>query len=165
MSDDGACWSVLRLTFDDGVPSPPGVEAALTGVMADVDAHAVGLRLQGPARPGARVPDPDRGGAWTDDEAAFWVWQDDGSGTGCFLDPEAPDAESAVHVADVVHDAAIDALWGQGRDTAWPPCPSHPGVHPLVVVQGRPEPRWACPRSGTVHAPVGGLHDSERGGL
>lgn len=175
VSDDGAYRSVFRLTFDGGVPAlptdpppplrplPPAVEAALAGVMADVDAHGIGLRLQAPLRPGGGAPGLHPGGVRTDDEPAdFWVWQDDASGTGCFVDPEASDAECAAHVADVVHEAAIDALWGQGRDTAWPSCPSHPGAHPLVVAQGDSQPRWACPRSGTVHAPVGGLGEEER---
>ena len=136
----------------------PVVQAALDAVMRDLAAHRIGLRLQVPERRGEGVPGPSSATAEADDQPAdLWVWQDDGSGTGVFVDPEAPDAESAAHVADVVHGAAVEALWGQGRDTAWPPCPEHPEAHPLVVAEGDPEPCWTCPRSGAVHAPVGSL--------
>ena len=139
-------------------PLAPAVRAALDAVMRGVTAHGIVLRLQMPERPGEGVPDPPSGTTEADDQPAdLWVWQDDGSGTGVFLDPDVSDAESAAHVADVVHDIAVDELWGQGRDTAWPPCPEHPEAHPLVIAEGDPAPRWTCPRSGDVIAAVGAL--------
>ncbi|MBN1093622.1 hypothetical protein JKP75_14300 [Blastococcus sp. TML/M2B] len=88
--------------------------------------------------------------------ASAWLWSADGSGTGVSVVLGAPLPEQLAHVADQVHDWAVEELWGTAR-TSWPPCPEHPDSHPLVVRRAGDDVTWACPRSGTTVCRVGEL--------
>ena len=75
----------------------------------------------------------------------------DGSATG--IDPDLPLAE----LADRVQDWAVEDLWTRGLPTNWPPCPAHPGTHPLDAAEDRERAVWRCPATGAVIAEVGSL--------
>ncbi|MGY2064966.1 hypothetical protein [Blastococcus sp. SYSU DS0619] len=95
---------------------------------------------------------------WPGDDgvAGAMLWRADGTGAGVSVVLDRPIAEQVAHVADMVHDWAIDGLWGTER-TDWPPCPDHPGTHPLRVERSGSEVRWSCPRTGRGVCRVGEL--------
>jgi hypothetical protein len=66
-----------------------------------------------------------------------------------------------VAVADQIQEIVIEALWGQGRSTTWPECPSHPGSHPLQAASQSGAPTWVCPASGRGWSAIGALDASE----
>ncbi|SOC48706.1 hypothetical protein SAMN05660748_1414 [Blastococcus aggregatus] len=123
----------------------PELARALDPVLRD-------LRAGGPPPP--RIGEHD----WADEEgvASVWLWSADGSGTGTSVVLGAPLPEQLAHVADQVHDWAVEELWGTTR-TNWPPCPEHPGSHPLVVRSAGDDVVWACPLSGATVCRVGEL--------
>lgn len=124
----------------------PELARALDPVLGD-------LRAGGPPQP--RIGDQDR----ADEEgvASVWLWSRDGSGTGVSVVLGAPFPEQLAHVADQVHDWAVEELWATATGTNWPPCPEHPGSHPLVVRRTGDDVAWVCPTSRTRVCDVGDL--------
>jgi hypothetical protein len=85
------------------------------------------------------------------------LWSEDGSAAGVFVLVDEPAADQLTRVADTVHDWVLDELRGTSA-TNWPPCPRHPGTHPLEVATGtNGEPSWTCPRDGTPVCRIGEL--------
>ncbi|MFC3991044.1 hypothetical protein [Actinoplanes siamensis] len=90
--------------------------------------------------------------------SALWVRVAGASGAIGFVpQPGAALVERTFTQADQVHDWVLECLPELGFPAVWPECPEHPGTHPLGVVLRDGVVVWACPRSGTVHARVGGL--------
>ncbi len=124
----------------------PELDRALQPVLRD-------LRAGGPQPP--RIGDQD----WAGQEgvASACLSSADGpGGTGVSVVLGAPFPEQLAHVADQVHDWAVEELWGTAS-TSWPPCPEHPDRHPLVVRRAGDGVTWACPTSGTAVCRVGEL--------
>lgn len=126
----------------------PLLAEALEIVLRDVRATSgVALRLE------------DRG--WDPDRPSVMLWDLAGSGTGIALDPRDPPAARLALLAEQVQEMVIETRWEAGLPTNWPPCPDHPGTHPLGLA-GDPAglehpPWWACERSGRLVARVGEL--------
>jgi hypothetical protein len=103
-------------------------------VIRDLEATAGGL-LQFGHYPGTSDPDlvylSDSSGAGT---GVAPLWADDGIG-------------GEEQVANAVQEAAIEALWGEGKPPVWPVCPDHPGTHPLSVGRDGDALAWICPMS------------------
>jgi hypothetical protein len=96
---------------------------------------------------------------WSEDPDAetAMLWSEDGSGVGVFVLVDEPAADQLTRVADTVHDWVLDELRGTDA-VAWPPCPRHPGSHPLEVATGPDgEPAWTCPRDRTPVCRIGEL--------
>ena len=85
-----------------------------------------------------------------------------GSGTGLYCSDEGEAQEAAAEMADVLQEAAIEGLWRLGTATNWPPCPEHPDRHPLEPVLREGTAAWACPKTGTLAAPLGELRPPDR---
>lgn len=96
---------------------------------------------------------------WSDspDQITAMLWDPDGSGTGVSVMRNDSKAQRIVAAADQLQEAAIDALRSFGRATAWPPCPQHPGGHPLRAALHDGKPSWVCPALGEPVAKIGGL--------
>lgn len=123
----------------------PQLDRALEPVLRDLRTGEVPL---------PRIEEHD----WADQEgvASVMFWSADGSGSGVSVVLDAPISEQLAHVADQVHDWVVEELWGTDR-TEWPPCPEHPGTHPLVVGGAGSAVEWVCPRTGTAVCRVGEL--------
>lgn len=81
----------------------------------------------------------------------------DGSSTGVSVPLDATAAERVALAADQVQEWVVeDQLWRAGA-TAWPSCPAPRHTHPTRAVAADGVAAWACPVSGEVVAPVGGL--------
>ena len=110
--------------------------------------------------------------------AVAMVWTPDGSGTGVLIgapgDPVT--ALMVLAAAEALHDAVVDdRLLGT---TTWPPCPMHPGTHPLTprrqelgrvhaqeldqALYSDVEVVWACSRSDEVVCRVGELGSTSK---
>jgi len=64
------------------------------------------------------------------------------------------EAETTTDVAGVTQAVVVMLLWQRGLDATWPPCPEHPGRHPLRASQ-EPGPWRVDPHSpGAVTATV-----------
>ena len=68
-----------------------------------------------------------------------------------------PRPERIASVADQVQEWAVEELCSLGRPTNWPPCPQHPGTHPLSPVVSGARAVWNCPKTGDVVAEIGQL--------
>ena len=123
----------------------PQLVRALEPVLRD-------LRTAGPPVP--RIEGSD----WPGDDgvAGAMLWRADGTGAGVSVVPDRPFAEQVAHVAEMVQEWAIDGLWGTER-TNWPPCPEHPGTHPLEIRLTGAGAGWTCPRTGVTVCRVGEL--------
>jgi hypothetical protein len=75
---------------------------------------------------------------------------------------ETPE-QAVVRVANVVQDAAVEALASAGLSAVWPVCPLH-RHHPLNAVVLDMTPVWQCPTTGDVIAVIGGLDASPAAG-
>lgn len=81
------------------------------------------------------------------------------SGRGVAVDRHAMEAEQVVEAADGVQEFVVEGeLWARGA-TNWPRCPQHPANHPLEARVVDDRAAWACPRTGGVVAPIGGLDE------
>ncbi|GAA4089990.1 hypothetical protein GCM10022233_86650 [Streptomyces shaanxiensis] len=98
-----------------------------------------------------------------DEEDGLILHAPDGSGLGLTVPPPGvTPAERLASLAEQVQEWAVEALWSEGASAVWPHCPDHPDTHPLEagVVEGTAV--WACPKSGSVFARVGGLEGDAR---
>ncbi|PZA21627.1 hypothetical protein DMO24_09310 [Modestobacter versicolor] len=109
------------------------------------------LRRTGAPLP-ARLEDSD----WdqSTDSATAMLWSAGGSGVGIRVFRDASLVDQVVDVTDQVQEWAVEELAVSGR-TDWPPCPKHPGTHPLRAERHDGAAWWACPRDGTPVAEVG----------
>jgi hypothetical protein len=124
----------------------PQLQRALDVVLRD-------LRATGAPLP--RVTDED----WSDEPGTVtaMLWSEDGSGAGVFVLVDEPAADSLARVAEAVHDWVLEEVQGTNA-TNWPPCPRHPGTHPLVVAAGTDgQPTWTCPRDAVPVCRIGEL--------
>ncbi|MGH3117926.1 MAG: hypothetical protein ACRDWY_07370 [Actinomycetes bacterium] len=112
--------------------------AAIAPVLADLDHDRPGL---------LRVDETP-----LDDDCHAWLRDGSGFGTGVYLSDALSPDEAVAEVADVVQEAAIEALHG-----AWPSCPRHPDSHPLTAAMSRGEASWLCGRDGSFIAKIGQL--------
>jgi hypothetical protein len=121
-------------------------------------ARALAPVLQDLTTAGAPVPrvvDDD----WAADAAtaSAMLWSAAGHGSGVSVSLGAPRADQVAQVAGMVQDWVVEELWGAEQGTNWPPCPHHPGAHPLQAAVRDGAARWACPLEGTEVAVVGAL--------
>jgi hypothetical protein len=123
----------------------PKLERALAPILRD-------LRAAGGPLP--RIVGEDWAG--DPDTVSAMLYGDDGGGMGVFVRLDEPLPEQVARVSDQVHDWAVEELWGR-RPTNWPPCPRHPGTHPMAVSLRNDVPTWVCPRDGTPVGRVGEL--------
>jgi hypothetical protein len=68
--------------------------------------------------------------------------------------------EQIAWVADQVQEWAVEELWTAGQPTNWPPCPEHPGTHPLAPAVHGGAAEWMCPKSERVVSEIGRLPGS-----
>ena len=130
--------------------TPPPIDAArirahLSVVLRDV--APLGLDL--PMTIGPEV-DPDDGSVgvrlgFPDGSRTLYGWE------------ELTPGEELERIADAVHEWILEALPAHHRSTAWPPCPAHPGTHPLEVHRLGEAVTWACPVTGDPHTALGAL--------
>jgi hypothetical protein len=66
-------------------------------------------------------------------------------------------ADAIVRVADLVQDAAVEALWAASVPPVWPSCPRHPGTHPLQAAAENDRAVWQCPADSITVAEVEAL--------
>lgn len=66
-------------------------------------------------------------------------------------------AALVAYVADGVQEAAIEALWSEGKSAVWPSCPVPGHGHPLAATVTGDEAAWVCPSEANVIARVGDL--------
>jgi hypothetical protein len=104
------------------------------------------LVLRDLAVPGGVTPE-----AITQTPEFLFLYGVDGSRAG--IDPSLPLAE----LASQVHDWAVEDLWARRLPTNWPPCPLHPGTHPLTVAARGERVVWECLSGGGAIAEVGSL--------
>jgi hypothetical protein len=99
-----------------------------------------------------RIEDRD----WADDpdSASAMLWSQDRSGVGVYVSRSASAPDRVAMVTDQVQDWAIEQLWGRAA-TNWPPCPRHPGTHPMRVSVRDEVAVWTCPAGGAAITPVG----------
>lgn len=72
-------------------------------------------------------------------------------------------AEMVAEAAHALQDGIIDAgFYKTGTATIWPPCPHHPGTHPLTPLTRGNEVFWSCLRTGEVICRLGELEASTR---
>jgi hypothetical protein len=72
-------------------------------------------------------------------------------------------AEMVAEAAHAVQDRIIEAgFYEMGTATIWPPCPLHPGIHPLTPKARGDEVFWSCLRTGEVICRLGELEASTR---
>jgi hypothetical protein len=127
-----------------------GEEAVLREAMAPIlrDIRATGAILP------AIVPEAheDRG------EDYICAWITEGAlGTGIWVPVAGSRADQIFCVAEQLVEWECEKLADAGRPAAWPPCPEHPGRHPL-----RPEVTgelavWQCPESERLVSKIGAL--------
>jgi hypothetical protein len=121
-------------------------------------ARALAPVMQDLTTTGAPVPRVvDDGWAADAATASAMLWSVAGHGSGISVPLGAPRADQVAQVADMVQDWVVEELWGNEEGTNWPPCPDHPGAHPLEAVVRDGAARWTCPHEGTAVAVVGAL--------
>jgi hypothetical protein len=110
------------------------------------------------AKPGGVLPDV-RDEAWSDvpRTASAMLWAADGSGTGVSLELGKPGSTQIAALADQVQEWAVEALWSLRRPTNWPPCPHHPGSHPLAPTESDGRAVWICPADNSEVSEIGSL--------
>ncbi len=148
-------------------------------VLRDWDSSGIGYRVQEDWAPSPYDPPCGPRSA----AAVAVVWTADGCGTGVLTGApgEPVTAQMVLAAADALHDAVVEGrLLGT---TTWPPCPLHPGTHPLTprlhepdreqsrhpgrdlhphpgpdrVRHPDPDVVWACARTGQAVCRVGEL--------
>jgi len=80
-----------------------------------------------------------------------------GSRTGLPVGGGLLGAALVAYVADGVQEAAIEALWSEGKSAVWPSCPVPGHGHPLAATVTGDEAAWVCPSEANVIARVGDL--------
>ena len=119
--------------------------AALEPVLRD-------LALPGGVLPDVR--DEPWGAAGT---ASAMLYAADGSGAGVSTWVGSPLPTQVAALADQVQDWAVEALWSLHRPTNWPPCPRHPGSHPLAAGEIDGRAVWICPADQIEVSAIGGV--------
>jgi hypothetical protein len=107
---------------------------------------------------GAPVPRVvDDGWAADAETASAMLWSAAGHGAGVSVPLGVGRPDQVARVADMVQAWVVEELWGSEQGTNWPPCPHHPGTHPLAAEVRDGAARWCCPQDGTAVAVVGAL--------
>jgi hypothetical protein len=105
------------------------------------------------------VPEPEiRDEDWADDPelATAMLCNASGGCTGVRVDRGEPEPERIAMMADQVQEWVIEELWPTAP-TNWPPCPDHPGTHPLTAKVAKGVAMWTCPGDGSPFVAVGAL--------
>jgi hypothetical protein len=68
--------------------------------------------------------------------------------------------DAIVRVADLVQDAAVEAMSAASVPPVWPNCPRHPGTHPLQAAVEHEHAVWRCPVDRITIAEVGALQSN-----
>jgi hypothetical protein len=87
--------------------------------------------------------------------ASAMLYAADGSGGGISIEVGSPLPTQVAALADQVQDWAVEALWSLHRPTNWPPCPRHPGRHPLAADEISGRAVWICPADKTEVSAIG----------
>jgi hypothetical protein len=84
------------------------------------------------------------------------------SGTAVAVPRQAPavraregGVDAVIRLANLVQDAAVEALSAAGVTPVWPRCPRHPAVHPLEAQRVGDRPVWRCPTDKISVAEIG----------
>jgi len=124
----------------------PRLECAMAPVLHDMRAT------------GVPMPSLIDGQAWDSGlgTANAMVWSRNGSGIGVHIDLAASLIEQIGQVTVPLHEWAVEELAATNR-TNWPPCPRHPGTHPLEPAEQADGWWWTCPRDAVAVTAVGHL--------
>lgn len=68
----------------------------------------------------------------------------------------APMSERIASVAEQVQVFVFEELWGRSQSD-WPPCPRHPGAHPLRAMVQDDVAVWVCPVDNLLASVIGTL--------
>ena len=90
-----------------------------------------------------------------DSRCNAFVWDSTGAGTGISVSDAHEGPDSIAEAAGQVQEAAVEALWREGKSTSWPPCPRHPETHPLAAAVRRGAAVWVCQATGQMIAIIG----------
>jgi hypothetical protein len=124
-------------------------EAMLRGAMAPIlrDIGATGGILP------VLVPEAheDRG----DDHVCAWITFGARDGTGIWVPVAGSAANQVFWLAEQMVDWECEKLADAGRSPAWPPCPDHPGRHPLLPDLDGDSAVWKCVVSARVVSKIG----------
>ncbi|HEY6481075.1 MAG TPA: hypothetical protein VIZ00_13665 [Streptosporangiaceae bacterium] len=131
------------------------MDTALAGALAPV-LHD--LRTSGSVLPEVR----DQQWDGIEGQATAYLYSPDGSGQGVFVMTGEPLPQQIASVADQVQEWAVEELCSVGRATNWPPCPQHPGSHPLSPVAQGSQAVWTCPATGLAISEIGQLGPGPR---
>jgi hypothetical protein len=119
---------------------------AMSAVFKDIEATRPGLVALDWGR---------RGPDWRpDSEPSVQAWL---GGVGLHAPKLAKGTEALARLTNEAAAVVAEALWTAGEPTNWPPCPHHPGTHPLKAEVRGGLAVWVCPRSGDEVAAVGSL--------
>jgi hypothetical protein len=93
-------------------------------------------------------------------DEAVCAWIDEGNGLGCGIWVPLY-GESAAHqvcwLAEQFVEWESEKLADVGRPAVWPPCPDHPGAHPLWPEFDGESAVWQCTTSERVVSRIGAL--------
>ena len=124
----------------------PALSEALEPVLHDLRSHSL------------TEPDiEDRDWTGVPEHPSAMLWSPDGSGTGVYVNREEPVFAQIASVAGEVQEWVIEELRGERSATNWPPCPHHPGSHPLNAVVRNQAAVWICPVQQSAVAVIGTL--------
>ena len=98
----------------------------------------------GPADAAVAEPGPDGEPGVAMEGGRFWIGDVDDWSV----------AEVQQRLVDGVHEQLLDLVV---LGSSWPPCPRHPGTHPMWAEVGADAVWWTCPRDHQPVEPVGGL--------
>lgn len=79
---------------------------------------------------------------------------DEGSATGVFVPLSDTAERQLVTLAGQIQDIVVEHNGFLGLDTAIPPCPSHPGTHPLAPAVNGAHAVWMCPADKSISRPI-----------
>jgi len=91
------------------------------------------------------------------DDVNAWITVDGESKLGVRAGRGPASAELIADIADQVGDWLVEQLPVAGLPAVWPPCPLHPGAHPLQARVVEDEASWMCPVVDGRVAAVGSL--------
>ena len=110
------------------------------------------LQSAGIAQPRIEAADWSGSSDWP----SVMLWSPSGSGAGVQVSRLARTSEQVASVADQVRDFVIEELWSHAS-TNRPPCPRHPGTHPMKALAQDDVAAWVCPVDDTMMSIIGSL--------
>ncbi len=126
-----------------------GEEAVLQSALAPIlrDIRATGAIMP------VIVPEAheDRGEGYV----CAWITFGTRDGTGIWVPVAGPAANRVFWLAEQMVEWECEKLADAGRSPAWPPCPDHPGQHPLRPDLKGDSALWKCPAREYVVSKIG----------